>query len=177
VTPTKRVRALAITAAALLVGCGPSDEQVDALGQYLMQSLAFARQTADTATIEEIFQPDAIYDDYPDRVSYEGIEEILGYLTSIHDWGDDVYLTLGGVQASPIGVTGEWTMGAIQTRPIPGILGTAADREVVVNGVTVLEIRGGRIARAADYWDRAAFLLQVGARIELPDGTILEESP
>lgn len=170
-------RCLACAATALLVACGPSEEQAAALGQYLMQSLAFARQSADTALLEEIFQPDAVYDDYADRVSYEGIEEIVGYLTSVHAWGDDVYLTLGGVQTSPTGATGEWTLGAVQTGPIPDLMEAVTDREVVLSGVTIIEIQGGRIARAADYWDRAAFLLQLGATIELPDGTVLEENP
>ena len=171
------LRALALAATAFLIACGPSDEQADALGQYLMQSLAIARQTADTAMIEEIFQPDAVYDDYPDQITYEGIEDIVGYLTSIHEWGDDVYLTLGNVQTSPTGATGEWTLGAVQTRPIPDLVGTVTDRETVVSGVTIIEIDGGRIARAADYWDRAAFLLQLGARIELPGDTVLQENP
>lgn len=168
---------LAFAATAFLIACGPSDEQADALGQYLMQSLTFARQTADTAMIEEIFQPDAVYDDYPDQVSYEGIEDIIGYLTSVHEWGDDVYLTLGAIQTSPTGATGEWTLGAVQTRPIPDLVGTGSDRETVVSGVTIIEIEGGRITRAADYWDRAGFMLQLGARIELPGGTVLEENP
>jgi hypothetical protein len=171
------IRTGASAAIALLIACGPSDEQASARGQYLMQALAVARQTADVPMLEEIFQPDAIYDDYPDQVSYEGIEDIVAHLTSIHEWGDDVYLTLGAVQTSAAGATGEWTLGAAQSRPVPGLLRAATDRDVVVSGVTIIEIRGGRIARAADYWDRAGFLLQLGARVELPDGSILEESP
>jgi hypothetical protein len=170
-------RALLFAAAAVLMDCGPSEEQAAALGQYLLESLAFARQTADTATIEGMFQPDAIYDDYPAQVTHRGIEEILGYLTSVHEWGDDVYLNLGSVQAGPIGATGEWTLTAVQSRPVPDLVGGVTHREVVVSGVTVIEIRGGRIARAADYWDRAGFLLQLGARIEVPGGTVLEENP
>jgi len=175
--PPAFVRPLPLVAAALVVACGPNDGQADALAQYLMQSLVVARQTADTAAIEEIFQPDAVYDDYPDQISYEGIEDIVGYLTAVHDWGDDVYLTLGGVHTSPTGATGEWTLGAVQARPIPDLVGTVTDREVVVSGVTILEIEGGRITRAADYWDRAAFMLQLGATIELPGGNVLEENP
>jgi hypothetical protein len=171
------MRTVALATIAFVVACGPSEEQATAQGQYLLQSLSFARQTADVSLIEEIFQPDAIFDDYADQISYEGIDEIIGYLTSIHEWGDDVYSTLGAVQTSATGATGEWTLGAVQSRPVPDLLGAATDREVVLSGVTIIEIRGGRITRAADYWDRARFLLQLGARVELPDGTVVEESP
>jgi len=172
-----RARDLACLACAALAACGPSVDQADALDRYLLEALTFARQSADTATIEEIFTPDAIYDDYPGQLDYRGIQEIVGYLTSIHDWGDDVYMTLGRVQTSLTGAVAEWTLAAVQSRPIPDLLTTATNREVVVTGVTIIETEGGRIARAADYWDRADFLLRLGARIELPDGTVLEESP
>lgn len=172
-----RARNLACIACAALLACGPSADQADTLGRYLLEALTFARQTADTTTIEEIFAPDAIYDDYPGQVDYRGIQEIVGYLTSIHEWGDDVYMTLGRVQTSRVGAVAEWTLAAVQSRPIPDLLTTATDREVVVTGVTILETDGSRIVRAADYWDRADFLLRLGATIELPDGTVLEESP
>lgn len=160
-----------------LASCTPSADEAAALGEYLLQSLAFARQTADTLMIEEIFLPDATYDDYPQQIEYRGIQEIVGYLTSLHEWGDDVYLNLGDVQVSPSGAVGEWFLAAIQSRPIPDLITTATDREVVVSGVTVIEIEGGRIARAADYSDRATVMLQLGARIELPDGTIIQDEP
>lgn len=158
-----------------LAGCGPSEDQAASLGNYLLQSLVFARQTADTMMIAEIFQPDATYDDYPDQVQYQGLGEIIGYLTSVHDWADDVYLNLGSVQTGPTGATGEWLLAAVQARPVPEVITTATGKEVVISGVTVLEIEGGRIARAADYWDRSTFMLQLGGRIQLPDGTILDD--
>jgi ketosteroid isomerase-like protein len=47
-------------------------------------------------------------------------------------------------------------------------------REIVLNGVTVIEIRDGRIIRAADYTDAGALMLQLGGRIELPGGGVVE---
>lgn len=157
-----------------VVACGPSPEQADILGRYLMESLVFARQAADTATLEEIFVPDATYDDYPSQVQYRGIEEIVGFVTSVHAWGDDVYLTLGNVRTGPTSVVGEWYLAAVQSRPIPDLLEAATGRDVSISGITLLEIEGDRITRAADYWDEESLLLQLGARIELPDGTALE---
>ena len=158
-----------------LAACAPSEDQAAAQGQYLLQSLVFARQMADTVLIQEIFTPDAIYEDYPNQIEYQGIQEIIDYLASVHEWGDDIYLNLGSVQTGPSGAVGEWLFAAVQSRPIPDLITTGTDREVVLNGVTVIEIVGGRIARAADYSDRASLMLQLGGRIELPDGTVIED--
>jgi ketosteroid isomerase-like protein len=53
-------------------------------------------------------------------------------------------------------------------------LPVATGREVVLNGVTIIELRDGRIIRAADYIDTAPLLLQLGGRIELPGGVVIE---
>ena len=55
-----------------------------------------------------------------------------------------------------------------------GVLSEGTGREVVLNGVTVLEVEGGRIERAADYTDSGALLLQLGATVEMPDGTTVQ---
>lgn len=49
----------------------------------------------------------------------------------------------------------------------------ACQSEVVLSGVTIIEMEGGRIMRAADYTDTQPLLLQLGARIELPGGGLL----
>ena len=55
-----------------------------------------------------------------------------------------------------------------------GAVRVGTGEEVVTNGVTVLEFDGDRIIRAADYADTAPMMLQVGGRIELPGGEVLE---
>jgi len=165
----------ALLAALLAVAaCSPTPDEADALGRYLLESLIFARQTADTALLEEIFLPDATYDDYPGQIQYQGIEDVVGYLTAAHEWGDDVYLSLGNVETGPTGAVAEWFFAAVQERPIADLLAVRTGREVSWSGITLIEIEGGRITRAADYWDRTGLLLQLGGRVELPDGTVLE---
>jgi hypothetical protein len=50
----------------------------------------------------------------------------------------------------------------------------ATGLEVVLNGVTIVEIDGGRIRRAADYMDTSQLFLQLGARLELPGDGVIE---
>lgn len=64
----------------------------------------------------------------------------------------------------------EWTMTAVQDRPIPGRVPVATDRRVEIRGVTLVEVRDGRITRAADYLDALGFVIQLGGRVALPGG-------
>ena len=162
----------------LLWGCaagGPDAES--ARNELLVLSLLDAQQSADTAAIAQLFWPDAVYDDYANQLQYRGIEEIVGYVTSVHVWADDVYLNAGEVHAGPSGAVAEWLFAGVQARPMGDFVPTVTNREVVLNGVTIVEVDGGRIRRAADYADAAALALQLGGRIELPGGRVLELDP
>ena len=164
-----------LLAAALTAGCRPQDEgQAAARNEFLAQSLLDAQQSADTAAIFDLFWPDAVYDDYANQLQYQGIEEIVGYVTSIHVWADDVYLNAGEIHASESGAVVEWLFAGVQARPMGDYVPVATGREVVLNGVTIIQVEGGRIARAADYTDTAPLALQLGGRIELPGGRVIE---
>jgi hypothetical protein len=169
-------RALALISGAVLLGSctGDSGDPATARNELLVLSLLDGQQRADTAAIAELFWPDAVYDDYASQLQYRGIAEIVGYVTSVHGWADDVYINAGAVHASPSGAVAEWLFAGVQARPIDGYLPEVTNREVVLNGVTLIEVDGGRIRRAADYTDTAPLALQLGGRIELPGGHVLE---
>lgn len=159
----------------LVVGCGtPPPDVASAQNEYLVRSLMTALQDADTAVIEDLFWPDATYEDYASQVEYHGIDEIVSYVTSAHTWGDDVYLNVAAVHASPDAAVAEWLFAAVQNRPMGDFVPVVTGREVQLNGVTIIEVESGRIRRAADYTDTAPLALQLGGRIELPGGRVLE---
>jgi hypothetical protein len=167
--------ATALAWAVLLGGCAASDgDAARARNELLVLSLLAAQQSADTTTIVELFWPDAAYDDYANQLQYRGIEEIVGYVTSVHAWADDVYLNAGEIHAGPSGAVAEWLFAGVQARPMGDFVSTVTGREVVLNGVTIIEVDGGRIRRAADYTDTAPLALQLGGRIELPGGRVIE---
>src|SRR5688572_808592 len=92
------LRQVALLAALVLsAGCQPSDEEAVTQNELIVRSLFDAVQAADTAAIVELFWPEATYDDYASQLQHRGIEEILGYLTSVHGWADDVYMNVGAV--------------------------------------------------------------------------------
>jgi len=167
--------------AALLVlatlACQPQEPA--APGSYeselVMIALVEAIQSADTALIVDLFWPEATYDDFSEQHTYQGLEEIVGYVTGSHAWGDDIYMNVGRLHVSETRAVAEWVFSAIQARPMGEQLPVGTGREVVLNGVTIIEVEGGRIIRAADYTDTTPMLLQLGGRIELPGGVVLEQ--
>ena len=165
---------LILLVAAYTGACAPTEDQALSRNELLIRSLVDAQQAADTAAIYELFWPEAVYDDYASQLQYRGIEEIVGYVTSVHSWADDVYLNVGEVHASASGAVAEWLFAAVQARPMGELVPVATNREVVVNGVTIIEVDGGRIRRAADYTDTTPLLLQLGGRMTLPGGGVME---
>ena len=163
-----------VALATLCAACRPTSEQAVAQNELLVLGLFDALQAADTATIVGLFWPDAVYDDFASQLQYRGIEEILGYVTSIHAWADDVYVNVGEVHVSESGAVAEWLFAGVQARPMGELVPVATNREVVVNGVTIIEVEGGRIRRAADYTDTTPMLLQLGGRMTLPGGGVME---
>jgi steroid delta-isomerase-like uncharacterized protein len=164
----------ALVAAVVLAACQPTEEQAVAQNELIVRTLIDAVALADTATIVELFWPEAVYDDYAGQLQHRGIEEILGYLTSVHEWADDVYMSVGDVHVSATGAVAEWIFAGVQARPMGEMVPVATGLEVTTNGVTIVEIDGGRIRRAADYMDTAPMLLQLGGRMELPGGGVME---
>lgn len=93
----------------------------------------------------------------------------------MHLWADDILMNVGTVHPTTTGgVVLEWLFSAVQVRPMGRQLTIGTGSDVVLNGVTILEIDDGRIVRAEDYTDTGAMMLQLGARIEMPDGTVVE---
>lgn len=174
-TAVARRRAL-LACASLVLGCaGPAGEgATERANELAIRSLVASWESADTALIEELFWPQATYDDYPNQITHQGIEEIVGYVTAVHDWADDVYMNVGRVHVGPSSAVAEWVFSAVQSRPMGDAVPTGTGREVVLNGVTIIELERGRIIRAADYTDTGLMMLQLGGRIEMPGGQVLE---
>ena len=167
--------ALAVLLGTLSCGAPSADPSGSSEAELTIQLLTTAIATADTAVILELFWPEATYDDFAGQQTYQGIQEIVAYLTAVYEWGDDVYMNLSRVHTSSTGAIGEWIFSAIQSRPIGDRFPVASGNEVVLNGVTIIEMEGGRIIRAADYVDGVPLILQLGGRIELPGGGVWEQ--
>lgn len=174
------MRTTLLAAMLALAACQPPD--VDprndvGRGERAVRMLMTAYESADTTMLLDLFWPQATYDDFAGQHTYQGLDEILGYVTGVHDWGDDVYKNAGRVHVTENGAVAEWIFSAVQNRPFGPIAPRATGNEVVLSGITIIEMEGDRIMRAADYIDTQPLLLQLGARIELPGGGVIGSPP
>jgi ketosteroid isomerase-like protein len=165
---------LLLLGSAACVPTGQGGSEADREAELALRSLMAAFESADVALIEDLFVPQATYDDFPNQHTYYGVEEIVGYVTAVHEWADDVYMNVGAVYPTRGGAVAEWVFSGVQNRPLGDRVPVGTGREVVLNGVTIIQMQDGRIVRAADYTDSGALMLQLGGRIELPGGGVVE---
>ncbi len=166
---------VAVSAVVLsLSACTTASEEHVYESEAVVRTMLSIWETADTAAVLDLFWPEAVYDDFPNQIQYRGLEEIAAYLTHVHSWGMGVYMNVTRVHASETGATAEWVLSVIQDKPLGERFPEATGREVVLNGVTIIELQGGLIIRAADYLDVVPMVLQLGGRIEYPGGVVLE---
>jgi hypothetical protein len=169
---------IAVLALALLTAScnrsGPSPLLKE--NELLARMLVADFQSGDVSNLSSMFYPTAVYDDYSSQSAYKGLREISGYVRSIQSWADDISMSVNAVHASETGATVEWTLDAVQRRPIPGTISVATGKQVQINGVTVLEISRHLITRAADYMDDLGLLLQLGGQVHMPGGTVLKDN-
>jgi len=170
-----RKRTFILALAFVLGGCagGSGPSPAEARNEIVIRTLLSVWESGDTDALLELFQPDAAYDDFPNQVQYHGIDEIVGYVSSVHTWGTAVAMNVIQVHATEDGATAEWVLSAIQEGPIGDMVPVATGREVVLNGVTLIETEGGRIRRAADYMDVLPFVLQLGGEVTMPGGGVI----
>lgn len=166
--------ALLLTVGSLACGSpGAVSSDLLARNQVVAYSLLAAREAGDREAMAALFRTDAVFDDFSASVQYRGVVEIASFLVEPHAWGSDVVLTPTAVHPSPTGAVVEWVFSAVQTGTILNRVEVGTGREVVLNGVTILEISDGLVTRGADYVDALPLILQVGGRVEMPGGTVL----
>lgn len=160
-----------VAAAACTPSSGPSPTL--ARNEIVARTLMSAWASGDADVLADLFYPDAVYDDYPNQMQYQGTREIVGYVQAVQGWAGGLSIDVGAVHPSESGATVEWVFSATQDKPIGNRVPVATGRDVVLNGVTILEIEDGRIHRAADYMDALALVLQLGAEVHMPGGGVV----
>lgn len=161
----------------VLAACGPSEgpSPTVARNEVVARTFMSVWESGETDQLVDLFYPDAVYDDFPNETQYRGIDEIAGYVSHVHDWATDVSVDVTAVHSSETGAVAEWVFSGVQDEPIGTRVPVATGKEVVLNGVTILEIDRGRIRRAADYIDQLPMVLQLGGEVRLPGGGVIRQ--
>jgi steroid delta-isomerase-like uncharacterized protein len=131
-------------------------------------------ENGNISDLENIMVKDAIYEAAQQNYSYKGIEEIGKYVGHVHSFSSDLKIEIISINSTKEFSVLEWVMTGIQDRPIPGHVLIGTNREFRLKGITMIEIKDGRIRKATDYMDVLGFVMQLGARVELPGGGVLE---
>ena len=162
----------------LLSGCfpgAPGPSQAYAENEIAIRSLMAMVGSGNIDDVAGLFHPDAVYDDYANQQQYRGLEEIAGYITGGTRWATAVSMDVMSVHISDSTAVAEWVFTGIQDQPIRSFLPVVTGREVVLNGVTIIEMEDGRIRRAADYVDALHLVLQLGGEVHMPGGGLLRQ--
>ncbi len=176
-----RLRLVVLIMASSAAGaCGalsrPDATRVDGQNELIARRVMAVWENADTATLLDLFAPEAVYDDFANQQQYHGIQEIVGHVLSVQSWATNISMDVASVHTGPTSATAEWTLSGVQDRPLGDVAPMATNREFVLNGVTIFEIAKGRITRAADYWDTAPLVLQLGGKIVFPGGGVWQQN-
>ena len=128
--------------------------------RQLVEQHMKAWSSNDVEGIVACFTEDCIFDDLALQATFEGH-------AGLREFAAAVYAAMSDFQWTPIRmvtdrdeVCTEWRFTMTQTGDFPGIPATGKSADIP--GVTIDEIRDGRIHRHRDYWNLAAYLQQVG---------------
>jgi steroid delta-isomerase-like uncharacterized protein len=102
------------------------------------------------------FTPDGVYEDVAFGFKKKGSAELRELHRSFHDSVGDLYVKLIAAHVTSGRGTIEWVFGGKDI----DVFKTGQPFEV--RGVSVIEVRGGRISRDVDYYDAATIMKQVG---------------
>jgi steroid delta-isomerase-like uncharacterized protein len=102
------------------------------------------------------FTPDGVYEDVAFGLKKKGSAELRELHKSFHDAVGGLYVKLIAAHVANRRGTIEWVFGGKDI----DVFKTGKPFEV--RGVSVIEVRGGRISRDLDYYDAATIMKQVG---------------
>ena len=149
------------------------------LTSYLLESHAnhtheqLRDLTIQKTGIEGLFHPTAVYDDFTSGVTYRDLPEIAAFMEAFHTADGAVFLDVISYHAGEGIAAAEWVLEGSRQGP-SGVSGDSlVVRRFRVDGLTLIEVQGGLIVRAADYGDPIPLVLAEGGAVVLPEGDTL----
>jgi len=112
--------------------------------------------STDPQKLVDAFTPDGFYQDVPSDAHYKGSAELRELHKFFHDAVGGLYVKLVAAHVSGGHGTIEWIFGGTDV----GLFKTG--KPFSIPGVSVIEVRNGRISKNLDYYDMASIMKQVG---------------
>ena len=130
-------------------------------------------ESGDSLQVDEIFHINSEYVDTPNHHIFKGRNGAKDYISHIHSWGSNIEMKIRNKEFSEDHGYIEWTLTATQSNPIIGRVPVATNKEITINGITLIETKDDLIIKATDYLDALGFVLQLGSKVELPGGIVI----
>jgi len=116
--------------------------------------------------IASFFTDDCVYEDLAFGMVARGKKEINDFLKVTFVWSPDLKFELKSFFSAGGRTATEWVMTGTHAGELPGI--PATGKSFSVRGVSIAELREGKVSRNTDYYNLASFLQQVGLLPEAP---------
>jgi steroid delta-isomerase-like uncharacterized protein len=141
--------------------------------EVLGRSLIEVWESGNVDDLDSIMSANSSYVAAQQGHAYEGLAEVKRYVGHVVHFATALEIEV--LSATSMGSTAviEWEMRGIQNRPIPGWIEIATGKRFSLRGVTIVEVENGLIHKATDYMNVLDFVVQLGARLELPGGVVL----
>lgn len=147
----------------------------DGVSKQLVLQLIELWEEGDTLNTKNIFLSNCEYIDMANNSTFFGTGGVNKYISHIHKWASEVKMEIRKINVSKDMGYVEWTMTAKHTSPIEGRIPIATNKDIRLDGVTLLEFEDNKIKKASDYMDVLGFVIQLGSKVELPGGIIIGE--
>jgi steroid delta-isomerase-like uncharacterized protein len=115
----------------------------------------------DGARVAGLFTEDGVYADHALNETISGHDAIVSFVKdAFAQFSSDMTFEPGFAVETPTAYAVEWTMKGTHDRDGAGVPRTG--KPYSIPGISIGEVRGGKIVRNTDYWSLATFLRQVG---------------
>ncbi len=154
-------------------GCtGPEPSSVTVEERRLIELMEM-RRAGDATGIERLFHPTAVYDDFTSGVTYRDLPEIADFMEAFHTADGAVFLEVISYHTGNGMAVAEWVLEGNREGPSGASGDSLVVRRFRVDGLTLIEVQGGLIVRAADYGDPIPLILAEGGAVVFPEGDTL----
>ena len=155
---TNRVFVSALTFAALVLctSIPPGVNAADGAEKTIPGKFIAAWNSHDPAKLTTVFTDDVVYEDVAFGEVSHGKAELSKFAASEFEGTPDLELKLVRASIDDGHGTIEWTF----TGTDKGVYKTG--KKFTVRGVSVIDVRGGKISRSLDYYDISTIMRQVG---------------
>jgi steroid delta-isomerase-like uncharacterized protein len=128
----------------------------------VLQEFIAAQEAKDLDRLLALHAEDAVVEEVPTGVVYEGRDAIRGYFEAFYAAFPDATLHYTNAFATDTWAAAEWTFSGIYTGQFPD-LPPGEGQPLTIRGVDIIALAGDRVRGGRIYYDLYGFLVQLGA--------------